>query len=841
MEKITKPQALALAWSRGNLFYKCHAVQKEMYKIFYDSCANSTLVWLLARQSGKCLEKHTLIMTPTGSIEIQNLKAGDIVYGYNKDGSISETKVLKIENTGEKQVVDLLNHNRVMATASLEHRWQVYNTATNKIEEKTTKELGTRRNLKILRKFVDIPLGQINEPRAYAIGAMLGDGYSKQSGNIKYISSEDKIIPEQVSKILECNYYKNGGSNYTWSLAKNYRPGIGNKAISVHCNYYNEWCHDRYAHEKIIDLEVIKTWDRKSCVALLAGLIDTDGSLQVCGRRKNELKISYASQSRSIIETVKYLFLTLWQIDLCEQIDNRSKYVNGPCFTVYSNNNLFVKRCLKELDLFLVCPRKKWKPEYEFFKENNTNSNYVGVKLGSLKTVECYDIQVSNETNLYLLANGLVTHNSVLLAILALEQAYRKPNSIIKILTDTKVHAKNIFQPIFQMLTEDCPEQLKPRYLEKDYAYYAPNGSIIQLAGSDSGHYERLRGQKTELVLVDEAAFCNNLRHIVMSILFPTTTHTGGKIVLASTPSEDVDHDFTSFIEQAELRGTLSKKTIYDNPLLNEEQRQRIIDEMGGVNSSQFRREYLCQQIKENNKSVLPEFTPELEKEIVKEFPKPPFKDYYVSMDLGGKDLTVVLFAYYDFRANKVIIEDELIVDFNKPDSSIKNLVEDINKKETELFFNYLTNEKTEPVLRVSDINYIVLGEIAKYSFGKLNFQVPKKDDKDAALHELRLKLSSKQIIIHPKCQTLIRHCRNVKWHSSKKTFARSADDSHYDAVDALLYLIRSISYNKNPYPSHYGYDKPNMFVQNPEKFYKSQQDMTETYKKIFNVKRSKS
>ena len=52
-----------------------------------------------------------------------------------------------------------------------------------------------------------------------------------------------------------------------------------------------------------------------------------------------------------------------------------------------------------------------------------------------------------NSTLVWLLARQ--SGKSVLLAILALEQALRKPNSVIKLLTDTKVHIKSIFEPIF--------------------------------------------------------------------------------------------------------------------------------------------------------------------------------------------------------------------------------------------------------------------------------------------------------------------------------------------------------------------------------------------------------
>jgi hypothetical protein len=439
-----------------------------------------------------------------------------------------------------------------------------------------------------------------------------------------------------------------------------------------------------------------------------------------------------------------------------------------------------------------------------------------------------------NATLVWLLARQ--SGKSVALALIALEQCLRKSNSIVKLLTDTKLHAQNIFDPIFKMLLEDCPEHLKPTYIESKFTYHFANGSSIQLAGSDNKHYERLRGQKSDLVLVDEAGFCDNLKHIVKSILLPTLMHTGGKIILASTPPTDPDHDFYEFIEQAELNNTLTKKTIFDNPMLAQEQIDRAIKEMGGENSPQFRREYLCEVIREEENVLFPEFTVELEKEIVKEWPKPPFYDTYVAMDLGYKDLTAVLFAYYDFRADKIIFEDEIIL--SGKELQLPDLTDRILKKETELWTNPLSNEVKIPNIRVSDINYIVTQEIARISNNKITFLPAKKDDNESALNNLRVMLANKKIIINPKCKTLIRHLRNCKWKNveTKTTFARSPDNGHYDAVDAAKYLIRSITYTKNPYPAHYNYNLKDLHVHNPTNFYGQQSH--DIYRTIFNVKR---
>jgi hypothetical protein len=112
------------------------------------------------------------------------------------------------------------------------------------------------------------------------------------------------------------------------------------------------------------------------------------------------------------------------------------------------------------------------------------------------------------------------------------------------------------------------------------------------------------------------------------------------------------------------------------------------------------------------------------------------------------------------------------------------------------------------------------MNEIRVVSKNLVNFVAAKKDDNDAAINNLRLLLTSKKIIIHPKCVTLIQHLKNVKWKKGKKIFARSTDNGHYDAVDALKYLVRTIeSSKKNPYPAHYDFNMRDIYIKDKDKF----------------------
>lgn len=445
------------------------------------------------------------------------------------------------------------------------------------------------------------------------------------------------------------------------------------------------------------------------------------------------------------------------------------------------------------------------------------------------------------KTNTWLLARR--SGKTFLLCVLALEQCIKVPNSIVKFVSPTKLQVNNNVRPIFKFLLQDCPEDVKPDFKTKDYIYYFPNGSEIQLAGTDNQHAEKLRGGDSHICIVDEAGSCDGLENIIKSILLPTTLITRGKMILASTPPSESGHEFIKFIEDAELKGSLIKKTVFDNPRITKDQLDELIEELGGLNTDAARRELLCEIVKDSTTSVIPEATDELYKEIVKEWPRPPFYDAYEAMDLGFNDLTVILFGYYDFRAAKIIIEDEYVI--NGHELHLPKLVDKVREIEAKLWTNPYTNEVKKPTKRVSDIDYIVLNEIRRISNNEIVFEAAKKDNNEAAINTLRVLLAKKQIIINPKCSTLLRHLKNVKWKSvnNKDRFARSPDDGHYDAVDALKYMIRSMNYNKNPYPSNHSPGAGAPFVE--QYLYakngsgeSSDNGKLDIYKAIFGIKR---
>lgn len=415
--------------------------------------------------------------------------------------------------------------------------------------------------------------------------------------------------------------------------------------------------------------------------------------------------------------------------------------------------------------------------------------------------MDMYKLATKSQHSIVVIGSSRQLGKSYFLCTLAIETCLKKPNVIVKYVAPKVKDVRRFTAPLIRDICSDAPEDLIPKYRSNEHVFRFSNGSEIQLAGTDNGHAESIRGNRAHLCIIDEAGFCDDLSYIVNSILLPTTTTTNGKIVMASTPPKSADHEFMNFMREAEINGAFIKKTIYDNPRLTKDAIDRLAKAAGGVDSVDFKREYMVEIITSIDDAIVPEFNKELKSKVVKEWPRPPFYDIYLGMDIGFNDLTVVLLAYYDFRAAKVIIEDEIV--FGGRQLVTDTLASEIKRKEALLFTTPGGGQKPVLLRVADDNNPILLNDLAtKHS---ITFVPSLKDNAEAALNNMRLLIKNEQIIINPRCVTLISHLQNGIWNKSRTSYSRSSDKGHADAIDALKYLCRAINFTKNPYPA--GYD----------------------------------
>jgi hypothetical protein len=267
-------------------------------------------------------------------------------------------------------------------------------------------------------------------------------------------------------------------------------------------------------------------------------------------------------------------------------------------------------------------------------------------------------------------------------------------------------------------------------------------------------------------------------------------------MILVSTLPKSQGHEYWDLVKKAEFDEVLIKKNIYDCSRYTKEDIDTFAEEVGGYDSVDFKREYLNIMITDEDHAVIPEANDEALSNIVKLYQRPAYFDPYVSMDIGVKDLTGVLYAYYDFLTGKIVIEDEAT--FKGKSFTTANLAASIKKTEEILW------GLKKPFLRISDNNNLILLNDLTIDYG-ISFIPTAKDNKHAWINQIRILIAEERLIINPKCKQLIFHLKNATWNKNKTEYERSLDGGHYDLIDALAYLIRNIAYSRNPYPKGHG------------------------------------
>lgn len=388
---------------------------------------------------------------------------------------------------------------------------------------------------------------------------------------------------------------------------------------------------------------------------------------------------------------------------------------------------------------------------------------------------------------------------------IAIETAIQIPKAQIRYGAAFQSDLVDFIIPAFDKIMDDAPKLVKGRKVGHYYIF--PNGSRIKLVGLDKNP-NGLRGNTLDLIIIDECGFVSNLDYIYKSVIIPATLHRPQcKIILISTPPSTPAHPFVDYVQKAEAEGSYVKLDIFSNPLITPDDIERMASEMGGRESTTFRRECLCEFVTDSDLQIIPEWNDKYIQEIERdEYYK--YYHKYVGMDLGVKDLTAMLYSYYDFKRAALIIEDE--DEMSGPSMNTLLLVGAIKKKEQDLWNNVEVprdfNNNPVPFRRVSDNNWPILIQDLS-SLHSLPFIETSKDSLEAMINEVRLMVQAGQIIVHPRCKKLIGCLRYGVWDNKKKGFARSTVYGHFDHLAALIYKVRNLAKHTNPIPASHGYE----------------------------------
>lgn len=339
------------------------------------------------------------------------------------------------------------------------------------------------------------------------------------------------------------------------------------------------------------------------------------------------------------------------------------------------------------------------------------------------------------------------------------------------------------------------------------------NGSRIYMRGVNDDRGESARGSASHIIVADELGSWRNTGYILTEVLGPQLLTTKGKMIFMGTPPNNQTHLFYELKDKAVTERRFIQRLIYDQEIVDWDVIEEAIKRAGGWDSTAVKREYLCQKITDPKFSIIPEW----KDDYIEDVPRDDLFQFYLkidALDIGVRDLTVCLFAYYDFRRAKLIVIDEVVM--NGPTMTTEKLAEAIRAKENELFGITWAEIYEGPkkrwkveapkhfrMRRVSDIDLLLLNDLT--NIHSLYFEPTDKGYLEEMVNEVRLWVGAGRVLVNPKCTYTIDSLRYGIWDEKRNEWERSDRLGHFDALASLMYMIRNVDSRTNPIPITHG------------------------------------
>lgn len=324
---------------------------------------------------------------------------------------------------------------------------------------------------------------------------------------------------------------------------------------------------------------------------------------------------------------------------------------------------------------------------------------------------------------------------------------------------------------------------------------------------------DALRGTGTVGAIVDEARDIPILGYVLRSVLGPMLWEARSRwhesvdpvLLVASTPADDMEHPFPQIADQARAKGAYFHATVYDCDHLSERDIADAIEEAGGEDTVAWQVEGLAQRVRDPERVVLPEFGAD----CIGEAERPEWFLPCIIGDLGFTDMSVIAFGFYDFEADRYVIEDEV---------AGQRMTSDVLDAAIEETTRRLWGSKAVHRRRI-DGTARERADLSRAEWqdqgngADATWTAVSRDGGDgkgrmrALANRARVLCKRGQILVHPRCETIIAHAQGAKWDRARKSFLRVTDEDeeplhHYDGAAALLYFLRDCDATTNPAPA---------------------------------------
>lgn len=350
-------------------------------------------------------------------------------------------------------------------------------------------------------------------------------------------------------------------------------------------------------------------------------------------------------------------------------------------------------------------------------------------------------------------------------------------NIIAKAIAEGKTRVAYI-APTYQQARDIAWEMLKKVFLGAEFnesrLEVRINDRIVYLRGWES--IETLRGQKFDLLVIDEIAMMRNFWPNWHEVIRPTLTDTKGKVIFISTP-KGFNHFYDLFNEEAKDEDYKSFHfTSYDNPYLPKEEIDKAKKEL---TEDGFAQEYMA-DFRKTEGLVYKEFKREWH--IVDDFPKN-FLKRIIGLDFGYTNPAAIVLIGIDYDNSYWVIG--------------------------EWYKTQQTNEQIAQAAQVMQANEIYpdperpegIEVLKKYGLN-LREVIKGKDSVEAGIQKVRELFKQNKIKIHKDCKNLIWELETYRYEDKQpdKNIKEVPVKENDHLVDALRYALYTVNL-KRPQP----------------------------------------
>lgn len=385
--------------------------------------------------AGKAQPLTATVMTPDGPRTMGSLAVGDVV--CTPTGGT--TPVVAVHPQGEKQIYRITFSDGRSVRCCADHLWAVRPRGPGmKVSVLSTQEMIDRSRTPLgdsgARFYIDtcqpVAFAAAAVPiPPYTLGILLGDGSLTQS-SVRWCKSDVEIreaVAAELPAQLALSYGKNG-------LDVNIVAAPGYRQIRPTVTTTDDWHPYRLALKQLgltgkgsLQKFIPKEYLHNSVevrTALLAGLLDTDGSVSVRGQA-----VEFSSSSRQLAEDFRFLVESLggttsWTVKKTTHADSYRMIVKLP-----------------DMRRFFRLSRKRDRV-VEKTKYATITRAIRSIEPDGVEEARC--ITVGNPGGLYLTDHFVTTHNSVIIRMLC--RLFHKAK--IHIVTKSSVLADEIYKDV---------------------------------------------------------------------------------------------------------------------------------------------------------------------------------------------------------------------------------------------------------------------------------------------------------------------------------------------------------------------------------------------------------